>query len=135
MSTPTAKRTKEARRMLPSASIPSVPDHLPRTTTIFDSDDDEMPPRTPSRTRNPKSTASTSSTPRSSSKKSVAATEQARREAYAQQFFNDLNEKVFGNGLPRETRLHWNVRLLTTAGRAKWRRYVASWNISSRHLS
>ncbi|TCD66773.1 hypothetical protein EIP91_000964 [Steccherinum ochraceum] len=125
LSTPTAKRTKKAprpRQILPSASLPSIPDEYPGIADISDSDDDEIVPRTPSKTRKPKSSTSTTSTPRSSSKKSVAAAEQARRETYARQFFNDLNEKVFGNGLPRETRLNWNVRLLTTAGRAKWRR-------------
>ena len=61
-------------------------------------------------------------TPRAGSKKASAAAEQARRERYAQEVFDELNEKVFAGGLPEDTRLHWNNRLLTTAGRAKWHR-------------
>ncbi|KAG1885658.1 SprT-like family-domain-containing protein [Suillus subluteus] len=50
------------------------------------------------------------------------AEEQARREKYAAQLFEELNSTIFKNGLPRETKLNWNKRLLTTAGRAKWHR-------------
>ncbi|KAG2146512.1 SprT-like family-domain-containing protein [Suillus bovinus] len=50
------------------------------------------------------------------------AEEQARREKYAAQLFEELNSTIFNNGLPRETKLNWNKRLLTTAGRAKWHR-------------
>ncbi|KAH8101376.1 SprT-like family-domain-containing protein [Cristinia sonorae] len=57
-----------------------------------------------------------------SSKRAVAILEQTRREAYAQTLFNELNQKVFGGGLPEDTKLNWNNRLLTTAGRAKWHR-------------
>lgn len=48
------------------------------------------------------------------------AEEQGRREKYAAQLFEELNSTIFDNGLPRETKLNWNKRLLTTAGRAKW---------------
>lgn len=54
-------------------------------------------------------------------KKAEAETEQSRREAYAQQLFDELNASVFGSGLPH-VKLVWNKRLLTTAGRAKWHR-------------
>lgn len=50
------------------------------------------------------------------------AEEQTRREKYAAQLFEELNSTIFDNGLPRETKLNWNKRLLTTAGRAKWHR-------------
>ncbi|KAG1867821.1 SprT-like family-domain-containing protein [Suillus subalutaceus] len=50
------------------------------------------------------------------------AEEQACREKYAAQLFEELNSTIFNNGLPRETKLNWNKRLLTTAGRAKWHR-------------
>jgi hypothetical protein len=62
-------------------------------------------------------------TPRSSgkiSKRAQAAAERKELEEYAQQFFDDLNKTVFEEGLPRDTKLAWNVRLLTTAGRALW---------------
>ncbi|EIW86403.1 hypothetical protein CONPUDRAFT_46822 [Coniophora puteana RWD-64-598 SS2] len=55
-------------------------------------------------------------------KKALAAAEQARRESYATQLFNDLNQTVFSGGLPSKTKLVWSKRLLTTAGRAKWHR-------------
>ena len=55
-------------------------------------------------------------------KAALAKAEQKRRETYAQKFFLDLNRDVFGNGLPIQTELIWNKRLLTTAGRAKWHR-------------
>ncbi|KAG1826197.1 SprT-like family-domain-containing protein [Suillus subaureus] len=48
--------------------------------------------------------------------------DQARREKYTAQLFEELNSTIFDNGLPRETKLNWNKRLLTTAGRAKWHR-------------
>ncbi|KAG2155400.1 SprT-like family-domain-containing protein [Suillus clintonianus] len=50
------------------------------------------------------------------------AEESARREKYAEQLFGELNGTIFNDGLPRETKLHWNKRLLTTAGRARWHR-------------
>ncbi|OAX44842.1 hypothetical protein K503DRAFT_764726 [Rhizopogon vinicolor AM-OR11-026] len=48
------------------------------------------------------------------------AEEQARREKYAEKLFAELNSTIFNDGLPRETKLNWNKRLLTTAGRARW---------------
>ncbi|KAF4623161.1 hypothetical protein D9613_002031 [Agrocybe pediades] len=61
-------------------------------------------------------------TPRSRSKKAQKEAEQKRLHDYAQQLFNDLNLSVFKQGLPVETKLNWNKRLLTTAGRAKFHR-------------
>jgi hypothetical protein len=62
----------------------------------------------------------TPKTPRRS-KKATAEAEQTRREAYAQELFEDLNNSVFQKKLP-PTRLNWSKRLLTTAGRARWHR-------------
>ncbi|KAG5715917.1 HMG box-containing protein C19G7.04 [Termitomyces sp. T112] len=55
-------------------------------------------------------------------KRAQAAAEQERRVIYAQKLFEELNRSVFENKLPKETKLNWNKRLLTTAGRAKWHR-------------
>ncbi|KAJ3480158.1 hypothetical protein NLI96_g8545 [Meripilus lineatus] len=71
-------------------------------------------PKTPSR-----STTKTR-TPRAGTQKALLLAEQNRREAYAQVLFNELNESVFRGGIPKDTALKWNVRLLTTAGRARW---------------
>ena len=57
-----------------------------------------------------------------SSKKTQQTVEQQKRHNYAQQLFDDLNASVFKGGLPNNTELNWNKRLLTTAGRAKWHR-------------
>jgi len=69
----------------------------------------------------PSSRKKPSGTPRSSKKVQLAA-EQEKRHEYAVCLFNDLNRTVFKNGLPEDTKLNWNKRLLTTAGRAKWHR-------------
>ncbi|KAF9243905.1 SprT-like family-domain-containing protein, partial [Melanogaster broomeanus] len=55
-------------------------------------------------------------------KKARIAEDQARRERYATDLFAELNHDVFGGGLPQDTKLEWNKRLLTTAGRARWHR-------------
>ena len=103
----------------PAASIPSLfrvsaGSATPSTPT----------PKTPAR-KAPKSTTSSSATktPRTS-KKALALAEQAERAAYAQSLFDDLNRSVFGGGLPETTTLVWSNRLLTTAGRARWQRWV-----------
>ncbi|KAF8349845.1 SprT-like family-domain-containing protein, partial [Amanita rubescens] len=56
------------------------------------------------------------------SRKANAAREREKRERYAEDLFSELNEEVFKSSLPKETKLTWNKRLLTTAGRASWRR-------------
>ena len=88
----------------PSSSRPLVPPHTPTK------------PRTPAPARLPR-------TPRTS-KKALALAAQADLEAYAQELFDELNGDVFKGGLPASTKLVWSKRLLTTAGRAKWHRYV-----------
>ena len=55
-------------------------------------------------------------------KAALARLEQQRRREYAATLFRELNDTVFGGGLPAGTELQWNKRLLTTAGRAHWRR-------------
>ncbi|KAH8120669.1 SprT-like family-domain-containing protein [Phellopilus nigrolimitatus] len=54
------------------------------------------------------------------SKKALEEQKLAHLAAYAQELFNDLNQSVFKNLLPKETALVWNKKLQTTAGRAKW---------------
>jgi hypothetical protein len=97
------------------------------------SDDDfvVLPPDvTPSsRTRRTAGGTPTSSLPQKAprvTKKAHAAAEQARREKYAADLFEELNRAVFKDGLPKETKMNWNKRLLTTAGRAKWHRFVGA---------
>ncbi|PFH54709.1 hypothetical protein AMATHDRAFT_135041 [Amanita thiersii Skay4041] len=48
--------------------------------------------------------------------------ERARRIKYAEDLFRELNRVTFKGNLPEDTKLIWNKRLLTTAGRAKWHR-------------
>jgi hypothetical protein len=82
---------------------------------------------TPKQPAAPDTRPAASSTPRGSKGTSKQAQEAAKRkelEEYAQQFFDDINQNVLGNGLPADTKLVWNVRLLTTAGRARWHKYV-----------
>ncbi|KAG5654283.1 hypothetical protein H0H81_005132 [Sphagnurus paluster] len=69
----------------------------------------------------PKSGTKPRAAPRTG-KKSQLAAEQVRREEYAQQLFTELNHVVFKDGLPKDTKLNWSKRLLTTAGRARWHR-------------
>lgn len=70
-------------------------------------------------------------TPRPKSKKAQTEAEQRRRHDYAQQLFTDLNLSIFKQGLPVNTKLNWNKRLLTTAGRAKFHRYLDFWPLEN----
>ncbi|KAI6133248.1 SprT-like family-domain-containing protein [Pisolithus croceorrhizus] len=75
--------------------------------------------------RSPRKKAAPTSAKKSStriSKKVRDAAEQFRREKYAANLFAELNHTVFGDGLPKDTKLEWNKRLLSTAGRARWYR-------------
>lgn len=63
-------------------------------------------------------------TPRKTTKRAQLEAEQKKRHDYAQHLFIDLNKVVFNQGLPEGTKLNWNKRLLTTAGRAKYHRFV-----------
>ncbi|KAI0651442.1 SprT-like family-domain-containing protein [Trametes meyenii] len=55
-------------------------------------------------------------------KKMLLEAELERRRAYASAFFKEMNDTVFGGGIPENTELAWSKRLLTTAGRAHWRK-------------
>lgn len=57
-------------------------------------------------------------------KKQQQEAERERLRAYAAGFFKELNEGVFGSGIPEATELVWSKRLLTTAGRAHWKRWA-----------
>ncbi|PPQ78197.1 hypothetical protein CVT26_007574 [Gymnopilus dilepis] len=59
---------------------------------------------------------------RLNSKKAILEADLKRRKDYAQQLFSDLNELVFKQGLPSDTQLNWNKRLVSTAGRARFHR-------------
>ncbi|KAI0719123.1 SprT-like family-domain-containing protein [Cerioporus squamosus] len=59
-------------------------------------------------------------------KKALQQLELARRRDYAQAFFNELNEA---------TTLEWNKRLLTTAGRAHWKRTREGVHVTSIQLA
>ncbi|KAH9850672.1 SprT-like family-domain-containing protein [Lenzites betulinus] len=59
--------------------------------------------------------------PRMTAKKRREA-ELERLRTYAADFFRELNETVFGGGIPENTPLVWSKRLLTTAGKAQWYR-------------
>lgn len=85
----------------------------------------ETTPKTPIKAT-PKSTPA--KTPRTS-KKALALAEQGERATYAQSLFEELNRSVFAGGLPVETTLIWSNRLLTTAGRARWHRWVRSFSV------
>ncbi|KAF9072678.1 SprT-like family-domain-containing protein [Rhodocollybia butyracea] len=56
------------------------------------------------------------------SKKAEAEAKLERLKTYAKSRFADLNEAVFDNKIPYSTKLEWNNRLLTTAGKASYKR-------------
>jgi hypothetical protein len=100
----------------------------------LNSDDDfvvlpsvNTPPSRMRPTPRPRDLPSTSSPQKAlrNTKKAQAVAEQARREQYAAELFEELNRMVFNDGLPKGTKMNWNKRLLTTAGRAKWHRFVS----------
>ncbi|CDO70916.1 hypothetical protein BN946_scf184829.g24 [Trametes cinnabarina] len=73
------------------------------------------------RTAVPSPKPANAKTPRTS-KKMLMQAQRERLQAYATSFFKELNETVFGGKLPESTELVWSKRLLTTAGRANWRK-------------
>jgi hypothetical protein len=112
--TPLEKPKDPFRAKIPTpADVPSHENLDSHTHTPLPRSVSPTPPATPS-----------SRGPNSASKKSQRVAEQEKRERYAQQLFDELNRSVFRNGLPANTKLTWNLRLLSTAGRAKWHRYV-----------
>ncbi|KAL0576381.1 hypothetical protein V5O48_005602 [Marasmius crinis-equi] len=111
---------------VPSVALPQLP-HL-RTSSIGGSvSNPATPTKSKSNKSSEKSATPSTNTPTQASpskrKPSKKALEEARLTAlfeYAQNFFHEINAAVFGNGLPRQTELIWNKKLLTTAGKAKW---------------
>ena len=81
---------------------------------------------TPTASPKPNTAAQLSAKTPRMTKKALLQLELKRRRAYAQTFFDELNESVFDGGIPANTELQWNKRLLTTAGRAHWHRFVES---------
>ncbi|RXW18447.1 hypothetical protein EST38_g7416 [Candolleomyces aberdarensis] len=86
-------------------------------------------PETPQRKNADLPTAPESSSPKKKASGTQRVTlkkrkeeQQAQLHSYAASFFRELNLTVFKSGLPVDTKLNWNKRLLTTAGRAKWHR-------------
>lgn len=55
-------------------------------------------------------------------KKAEATAKLERLKTYALDRFADLNEKVFNNNIPDTTKIEWNCRFTTTAGKASYRR-------------
>ncbi|KAF5355958.1 hypothetical protein D9756_003990 [Leucocoprinus leucothites] len=98
---------------------PSVP--LLKSPVTFSGSSEASPNVSAPVKRKTPGTKSTKSITRVS-KKALEEAERARRENYAQELFNELNRSVFKNGLPEKTKLNWNKRLLTTAGKAKYHR-------------
>ncbi|KAI0358947.1 hypothetical protein OH77DRAFT_1420449 [Trametes cingulata] len=68
-------------------------------------------------------------------KKMQRQAELERLQAYARAFFKELNDTVFAGGIPVNTELIWSKRLLTTAGRAHWKRDRHGTHITSIQLA
>ena len=106
---------EDAPKTAPLVSRSPAPEKFPLARAPSPDHDTRLPsPEPPSPMKKGKASRMT--------KKAQRDLEQARREAYANQLFRELNASVFKGGLPEATTLKWSVRLLTTAGRAKWRR-------------
>ncbi|TEB39127.1 hypothetical protein FA13DRAFT_1725086 [Coprinellus micaceus] len=84
--------------------------------------DTEPTPNPPApRAKNPSPKKKLARTPRVTNKKRKQDQQEELR-SYAQTLFAEINRTVFQQQLPEDTKLNWNKRLLTTAGRAKWHR-------------
>lgn len=97
-------------------SAPGVPEGDTDTSL-----NDPGPVHATPRTKNPSPRKKPTGTPRVT-KNSFKEEQQDKLRNYAQQLFVELNRTVFKQQLPEDTKLNWNKRLLTTAGRAKWHR-------------
>lgn len=140
-STPLSNEPRSARKPIPRptthkggkpllASLPSFPSddeaYITTTDSSHTSHDVSVQKSGPSRPTSRSTPALDPATPikapqKRRGKKAAAEAEQARREAYALDLFNELNSSVFQGELPH-TPLVWSKRLLTTAGRASWNR-------------
>ncbi|OJA18812.1 hypothetical protein AZE42_00861 [Rhizopogon vesiculosus] len=116
----TRKPIRRARIPEISPSFPSAR-HDPKPTNTHFSGEDTRQPGVTQRPQEHVDSAKTRTDKLPSSMSARGkAEEQARREKYAEKLFAELNSTIFDDGLPRETKLNWNKRLLTTAGRARW---------------
>ncbi|KAH6917146.1 SprT-like family-domain-containing protein [Coprinopsis sp. MPI-PUGE-AT-0042] len=103
-----------------TSSVPSTPSLASRISAIPDHlKEASATPSSSTASATPKKRGA--GTPRTSKKK-AREEEQARLREEADSLFKELNRTIFKGGLPEETKLNWNKRLLTTAGRAKWHR-------------
>jgi len=75
-------------------------------------------PSTPKR----KTPSTKAKTPRTG-KKAKEAAERERLLDYAKDWFKRLNREVFDMKLPEDTDIIWNAKLISSAGRAHFKRY------------
>jgi SprT-like family len=134
---PKSARKPLPKHMLPgppsTASVPSTPSMASRISAIPDHlKEASATPSTSTASTTPKKPRT--GAPRTSKKK-AREEEQARLRQEADILFKELNRTIFAGGLPEETKLNWNKRLLTTAGRAKWHRYARSRGTPPRGLT
>lgn len=108
-----------------TGQTPFITPALARIRSEYDTFNTPSPsvslPSTPS-TPTGRSTKKTSTKTPRVTKRAAAAAEHARLDKYAHDLFAELNRAVFDGGIPKETKLMWNSRLLTTAGKARWQR-------------
>lgn len=106
-------------------SVTLISDPSPVPTPSSSSTSLPVPSQTPTRasTTRPQVTPMQGGKSTRVSQKALAAAKRAQLERYARELFDELNEAVFESKLP-ETKLVWNVRLQTTAGRAHWHKYA-----------
>ncbi|KAL1714648.1 SprT-like family-domain-containing protein [Schizophyllum commune] len=105
----------KSRAASPSKSRSISPSKSSSTSPTKSSPDKAGPSRPTSPTKRPPS-------PRKPTQKALREAEAARRAAYAQDIFTQLNSQVFKGGLPPETPLVWNAKMTSTAGRARYHR-------------
>ncbi|KAL1732659.1 SprT-like family-domain-containing protein [Schizophyllum commune] len=105
----------KSRATSPSKSRSISPSKSSSTSPTKSSPDKAGPSRPTSPTKRPPS-------PRKPTQKALREAEAARRAAYAQEIFTQLNAQVFKGGLPPETPLVWNAKMTSTAGRARYHR-------------
>ncbi|KAL1667267.1 SprT-like family-domain-containing protein [Schizophyllum commune] len=135
-SKPNVPSTSRARPPLPAFKWPVLPDQLEASSSgkwpsstdkqRASEKDRSVSPSKP-RPASPTKDRSTSPTkrppsPRKPTQKALREAEAARRAAYAQEMFTQLNAQVFKGGLPPETPLVWNAKMTSTAGRARYHR-------------
>jgi hypothetical protein len=107
---------KEVKKTLPPTAIFDTPSRVSATPVAT--------PSTPASTPVSRRLEGKSTTTGPRSKKARLAEKHETLQAYAEELFHDLNKTVFNGELPASTKLNWNKRLLKTAGRAKFHRWV-----------